>query len=196
MTDDKILVARLKQGDESAFKIIVEKYQRKVYRMIYAMIQDKEDALEMTQELFFKVYRHIEGFQEQCSFYTWVYRIAMNLCIDYKRRRKLKIQEYDDAVKQRGDAIGDFPVTSVASRETPTARLMKEELATKIRQAMDKLPPKHRQVIVLREVEGYSYQEIAEILGISIGTVMSRLHHARKKMQRYLAPYLETRAQQ
>jgi len=190
--DDKVLVERCKKGDEAAFKELVLRYQRKVYMIVYSMISNHQDALEKTQEVFLRVYRHLPNFEGSSSLYTWIYRITVNLCIDHYRKRRPSVYEYDDRLRH-SPALQEevFPVVSSTSRETPTGRLLREELAAKIREAMDKLPPKHRQILVLRELEGLSYQEIADVLGISIGTVMSRLHHARKKMQHRLAPYLK-----
>jgi len=189
--DDKTLVERAKQGDEAAFKELVLKYQRKVYMNIYSMISNHQDTVELSQEVFLRVYKHLPSFEGTSSFYTWLYRITRNLCIDYYRKRKLKAYEYDDKFRH-APALQEevFPVVSSASRETPTGRLLREELAEKIHEAMGKLSQKHREVLVLRELEGLSYQEIADTVGISIGTVMSRLHHARKKMQERLSRYL------
>ncbi len=189
--DDTVLVERFKRGDESAFKEVVLMYQRKVYLLVYSMISDHHEANEKSQEVFLRVYKHLGSFEGSSSFYTWLYRITVNLCIDHYRRKKMKSYEYDDTYRNQPSLQEEiFPVVSSASRETPTGRLLREELAAKIREAMDRLSPKHRQVLVLRELEGLSYQEIADVSGISIGTVMSRLHHARKKMQARLAPYL------
>jgi len=189
--EDKILVQRAKEGDEAAFKELVLRYQRKVYMIVYSMISNHQEALDKVQEVFLRVHRHLPSFEGTSSFYTWMYRIAVNICIDHYRRRKLQSYEYDDSFRH-GPALQEevFPVVSSASRETPTGRLLREELAAKIRDALDKLPPKHRQVLILRELEGLSYQEIADVVGISIGTVMSRLFHARKKMQSRLSHYV------
>ena len=189
--DDRVLVERSKHGDEAAFKELVLRYQRKVYMIVYSMLNNHHEAMEKSQEVFLRVHKHLPSFEGTSSFYTWIYRITVNLCIDHYRKKKVRLYEYDDKFRH-GPALQEevFPVVSSASRETPTGRLLREELASKIREAMDKLSPKHRQVLVLRELEGLSYQEIADIVGISIGTVMSRLFHARKNMQAKLAPYL------
>lgn len=160
--------------------------------IVYSMVSNHPDAAELSQEVFLRVHKHLPSFEGSSSFYTWLYRITVNLCIDYYRKRKVRSYEYDDGIAHRPALQEEvFPVVSSASRETPTGRLLREELAQKIREAMDKLSPKHRQVLVLRELEGMSYQDIADTVGISIGTVMSRLHHARKKMQDKLSRYLK-----
>lgn len=190
--DDKTLVERFKKGDQAAFNELVLRYQKKVYLIAYGMIGDHQDAREKTQEVFLRVFRHLPSFEGSSSFYTWIYRITVNLCIDHYRRRKMRKSEYADKYDHAPTLVEEtvFPTVSSASRETPTGRLLREELGAKIREAMDKLSPKHRQVLVLRELEGLSYQEIADVVGISIGTVMSRLFHARKQMQRRLAHYI------
>lgn len=160
--------------------------------IVYSMVSNHPDASELSQEVFLRVHKHLPSFEGSSSFYTWLYRITVNLCIDYYRKRKVRSYEYDDGIAHRPALQEEiFPVVSSASRETPTGRLLREELGQKIREAMDKLSPKHRQVLVLRELEGMSYQDIADTVGISIGTVMSRLHHARKKMQDKLKRYLK-----
>jgi RNA polymerase sigma-70 factor (ECF subfamily) len=190
--DDKELVERSKKGDETAFKQLVLKYQKKVYMIVYSMISNHQDSLELSQEVFLRVFRHLPSFEGTSSFYTWLYRITVNICIDYYRRKRLKAYEYDDRLDHAPTQAEEdvFPLVSSASRDTPTGRLLREELGAKIREAMDRLPPKHRLVFVLREEEGLSYEEIADVAGIPIGTVMSRLFHARRKLQERLAKYL------
>jgi len=191
-TDDRELVERFKNGDEGAFKQLVLKYQKKVYMIVYAMISNHQDTLEVSQEVFLRVFRHLPAFEGTSSFYTWLYRITVNLCIDYYRRKRIKAYEYDDTLSHGATQAEEdvYPLVSSASRDTPTGRLLREELGQKIREAMDKLPPKHRLVFVLREEEGLSYEEIADVVGVPVGTVMSRLFHARRKLQERLARYL------
>ena len=187
--DDKVLVARCKEGDRDAFRILVQKYERRIYGIVVGMIRDREEAWDLTQEVFVKVYRHLGSFEGNSSLYTWMYRITVNLCIDHIRKRKNAVLEYDDARNHDGPVGLDSPVGKPA--DTPPQRLLREELVGKVNLALEKLSPKHKQIIILREVEGLAYQEIADVLGISIGTVMSRLFHARKNMQRVLEKYLD-----
>jgi len=187
--DDKILVARCKEGDRDAFRSLVQKYERRIYGIVVGMIRDREEAWDLTQEVFMKVYRHIGSFEGNSSLYTWMYRITVNLCIDYIRKRKAVSLEYDDARSHDGPVGLDSPVGKPA--DTPPQRLLREEMVGKVNQALERLSPKHKQIVILREVEGLAYQEIADVLGISIGTVMSRLFHARRNMQRVLEKYLE-----
>ncbi|MFH1531596.1 MAG: sigma-70 family RNA polymerase sigma factor [Pseudomonadota bacterium] len=188
-SDDKVLVARCKEGDHDAFRTLVQKYERRIYGIVVGMIRDREEAWDLTQEVFVKVYRHLGSFEGNSSLYTWMYRITVNLCIDFIRKRKGASLEFDDARNHDGPVGLDSPVGKPA--DTPPQRLLREELVGKVNQALERLSPKHKQIVILREVEGLSYQEIADVLGISIGTVMSRLFHARKNMQRVLEKYLE-----
>lgn len=193
--DDRELVERHKKGDKAAFKQLVLKYQRKVYMNIYMMVSNHQEAKELSQEVFLRVYRHLGDFEGTSSFYTWLYRITRNICIDYYRRAKVKKFEYDDAMAHDDDMEDQvFPVISSSSRDTPTSRLMRAELMTHIDDAIQHLPIKHREVFLAREVEGLSYQEIADKLDIHIGTVMSRLFHARAKLQSRLGKYLDVKA--
>lgn len=192
--DDTILVERSQRGDQAAFRQLVERYQRKVYSLAYGMVHNPEDSLELAQEVFIKVHRYLGNFQGSSSFYTWLYRITMNVCIDFlrKERKGQAAVDYDD---QRGHHEevnqGEFPLVSSVATETPERVQSRRELGERIEAAMATLSEKHREVIVLREIEGLSYSDIAEALGIKKGTVMSRLHHARQNLQEELRPYLQ-----
>jgi RNA polymerase sigma-70 factor, ECF subfamily len=192
-TDDKILVARCKEGDRRAFQTIVSKYERRVYGIVIGMIRDKEEAWDLTQDVFVKIYRYLGTFEGNSALYTWIYRITVNSCLDYLRKKRIYKVEYDDSRGQKASVEVLFPLTGQASSGTPQKRLLREELMEKVNEALGQLSPKHKQMIILREVEGLAYQEIADVLEISIGTVMSRLFHARKHMQRILSKYLDKR---
>ncbi|MCA9909159.1 MAG: sigma-70 family RNA polymerase sigma factor [Anaerolineae bacterium] len=189
-TDDRKLVRRCQQGDLEAFKELVERYQRRVYRLAYGMLNNGDDAMDVVQETFIRVHRYVDSFKGTSSFQTWVYRIATNLCIDCIRRSgRRPTVEYEDTLKHGDDDdVGDGMLTTPAAR--PDKALDQQELNAAIRDAVATLSDKHREVILLREVEGLSYEEIANTLKINKGTVMSRLHHARlllqKKLQRYM----------
>jgi RNA polymerase sigma-70 factor (ECF subfamily) len=186
---DVNLVKRARNGDRAAFHLLVERYQRKVYGVCYGMVRNRDDAMDLSQETFIKVYRNLDRFEGSSAFYTWVYRIACNVCIDWLRRAKrTRTVDYDDAIAR--DEGGDEGMMPNRLGITPAKILARRELGDKIQDALQTLSPIHREVILLREVQGLSYQEIADTLDISIGTVMSRLHHARKNMQRALEQYL------
>lgn len=185
--DEKELVRRLvraaKKGDRDAYRQLVERYQRRVFGILFGMLHSREDAMELTQDVFIKVYQRVREFEEKSSFYTWVYRIAFNLAIDFRRREWKKVHtEYDDSVETEG---ADDAVLQ-RDRQSPEQAMQSQELGDQIRRALETLPDEQKQVLLLREVEGLSYQEMAETMGCSIGTIMSRLFYARKKMQAQL----------
>ena len=191
--DDRELVARIQGGDPSAFRVLYERYHRRAYAVAFGVVKNKQDALDVVQDGFVKVHRHIGNFQGSSSFYTWLYRIIMNLAIDHVRRRKnAKGVEYDDGVGREADEIGgDAALLPRILDSNPAKTAVRRELLGKIQDALDELPEYHRAVIVLREVEGLSYEEMAQALGVPKGTIMSRLFHARKKMQASLHEYME-----
>ncbi len=189
--DDQSLVERCKKGDQEAYRILVQRYQGRVFALALSMLHDKQDALDVSQEAFIKVHRYLGNFQGSASFYTWLYRITYNLCIDQLRRGgRMQTVDYDDRI-QRESATDPGNLKPTLTGGNPSRELRRKELAEKIQEAIDELPPYHKGVIVMREIEGMSYKEMAEVMQVSKGTIMSRLHHARQKLQRALAPYLE-----
>jgi RNA polymerase sigma-70 factor (ECF subfamily) len=190
-TDDLALVRRAQAGDRAAFRRLFDLYHRRVYQMAVAMLRHPQDAHDVVQEAFVRVHKHLPDFQGNSSFYTWLYRISMNLVYDQLRRRKARRQvDYDDTLAraEEGDAV---QVTPVVDGSDPGRTQQRKELASEIQAALATLPEHHRQVILLREVEGLSYEEIAKIMNVPKGTIMSRLFHARRKMQRALAGYVD-----
>jgi RNA polymerase sigma-70 factor (ECF subfamily) len=169
---------RAQRGDGGAFRELVERHRRRAFAIAIGLVRDEEDALEIVQEAFFRVYRGLSSFNGAASFFTWLYRIVKNLSIDLMRRpawqRELALDEVDAGF----DACIDDA--------DPADMLRRREIASRIGEALDSLPPYHRGVILMRELEGMSYEEMAEAMGVSKGTIMSRLFHARKKLQRVL----------
>ncbi len=177
------LVLKCQAGDMSSFQELVSRYHQKVYMVILGLLPNRDDALEVAQETFFRAYRKIQSFEGGSSFYTWIYRIAVNLAIDAQRRQKrnpLDFRESMDTVLESQDETARDPFSDVHDRE------LRENLI----RAINDLTPEHKAVIVLRTIEGLSYKDIGEILGCSEGTVMSRLHYARKKLQDKLSAFL------
>jgi len=192
-TDDLTLVKRVKTGDQRAFKLLVERYQRKIYAVALGMVKDKEEALDVSQEAFVKVYKYLDHFKGDSSFYTWLYRITVNICIDALRKKQAlrgEQVELDEAVMMD---TAEANIGALGSRlgTNPQKSALRKELAEKIQQALETVPEKHRAILLLREVEGMSYEDLSRTLQIPKGTVMSRLFHARTKIQKILSEYLE-----
>jgi len=184
---DAELVERARKGDRDAFRQLVERYQRKIATLALGMLRNREDALDVVQETFTKAFQSLDRFKGDASFYTWTYRIAVNLCIDHQRREaKMPIATLEP--RESGDR-GSDPVTLLvdgAEEGDPFQRTRDAEIARGLSAAIAELTPEHRAVILLREVDGLSYEEISRVLDCPKGTVMSRLHYARRQLQERL----------
>ncbi len=191
-TSDRELVGKVQDGDDSAFRELFDRYHRRAFAVAFGVVKNKQDALDIVQDAFIKVHRHIGNFQGSSSFYTWLYRIVMNLSIDHVRRaKKGRDLDYDDRVgRESGDVAGDGALLPEILDGNPSKTVLRKELTMAIQKALDELPEYHRAVIMLREVEGLSYEEMASVLKVPKGTIMSRLFHARRKMQDSLSEYL------
>lgn len=188
VAEDKELVEAAQDGDNRAFGKLVERYQRRVYALAFGILRQREDAWDVAQESFVKAYRNLARFEGESAFYTWLYRIAYNLSIDTLRSKSRREALGRDETR-RLDVAAD--VEGRARPEHPSEAVTRREVAGVVRKAMDQLSEKHRAIIVLREIEGLSYEEMADVLKISKGTVMSRLFHARKNLEVLLRPYVE-----
>lgn len=177
------LVQKCQAGETSAFQELVSRYHQKVYMVILGLLRHREDALEVAQETFFRAYRKINSFQGGSSFYTWIYRIAVNISIDAQRRQKRNPLDFRENMDEVLDAQNEVA-------RDPFADMQDRELRENLVKAINDLTPEHKAVIVLRTIDGLSYKDIGEILGCSEGTVMSRLHYARKKLQEKLSAFL------
>ncbi len=187
------IVRRAQEGDRDAFRELVERYQRKVYSISYGMLKNSDDALDVSQEVFVKVFRYLEKFNHQSSFYTWLYRITVNMCIDHIRKNsRVRKVEYDDRISHSGSNVeGDEHILPSTLGLNPDKVYGRKELREKMLEALETLSEKHRVILIMREVDGMSYEEMAEALQISKGTVMSRLFHARKYFQDAIAEYVQ-----
>lgn len=189
---DAELVRRAQAGDHAAFRELFDRYHKRVYSVAFGVLKNRHDALDCVQEGFVKVHRHLPNFQGSSSFYTWLYRIVMNLAIDQLRRRKTaRPVEFDDGLRRDSHEPGDDAIVSRLLDENPRKAVIRRELLERVQAALAELPEYHRQVILLREIEGMSYEEMAEALDVPKGTIMSRLFHARKKMQEALQGYVD-----
>ncbi len=193
---DHELVKRIQDGDTRAFRELFDKYHRRAFAVAMGVVKNEDDALDAVQVAFVKVHKNIHKFQGSSSFYTWLYRIVMNVSIDHVRKTsRRKNLDFDErALHEESEVAGDGALVPSVTNANPGKAALRRELGGAIHDALQELPEHHRAVIVLREVEGMSYEEMAEALEVPKGTVMSRLFHARKKMQAALAPYLSGEA--
>jgi len=180
--DENELISRCQKGDQDALREIYERYHDKVYRIAYGMVRQREEALDIVQDVFIKLYRSIGNFKGKSKFYTYLYRMTMNTAIDHSRKMH---KVFSSSLDEEG-----APQPPDIPEKGPDRILLHKELEEKVKNALDKLPSDQRMAIVFREVEGLSYREMAEAMGCSIGTVMSRLHYGRKKIQDLLKGYV------
>ena len=180
---DKRLILRAQAGDTGAFRLLVERHQRRVFAIALGLVRDEQDAREIAQEAFLRVHKGLPEFHGGSSFFTWLYRIVTNLSIDLMRKPSRREAELHFALEADD---GESPVLP-ASDADPYDVVHRGQLSLRIQAALEQLPPYHRGVILMREVEGLSYEEMAAAMQVSKGTIMSRLFHARKKLQRALS---------
>lgn len=183
---DAELVRRSQKGDYSAFDALVTKHRGRVYAMIQNMVKNEADAWDLAQEVFVKVWKALPKFEARARFSTWMYRITHNVVYDWMRKRRMETAgELDDNLLTR-ESIAAGATATPARNARPDEAMARRELREKIEGALHKLSPEHRETILLREVQGLEYKEIADAMDCSIGTVMSRLFYARKKLQSLL----------
>ena len=184
---DKFLVERFKQGDNKAFDELVRKYQNKIYDLAYHFTHDVEDALELSQEIFLRAFKYLGDFKQQSNFYTWLYRIAQNLGIDYTRSKKRRLK----TVALTEDMYSKKYVLSNVAFASPSRLVETKELRNEIAKAVDMLSPREKSAFILRYYEDLDLKSIAEVLGCRVGTVKAHLSHGRSKLKDILSPYLE-----
>ena len=185
------LIAALQRGSRAAFEVVARAYQSRVYSHCLRMTGDEYQSYDLAQEVFLRVFRNIGRYEHKFAFYTWIYRITANCCIDYLRKRK---REPTDMRAAHGDAAEgptmEWPLELPDEQFCPQAAALNGELRTVISEAIEGLPEKLRMVVVLRDVEGHSYEEIGDILECSGGTVKSRLFRARSQLRETLSAYV------
>jgi RNA polymerase sigma factor RpoE len=188
-TDEQDLVKRACKGELTAYDELVRRYQERIYATVYHMTSNHEDANDLAQEAFIKAYQALKTFKGGSSFYTWVYRIAVNKTINFLKQRKnrtqMSLNDVDFQVEHDPDLV------ALISEKTPRREVNLAELQEKLNEAMQKLSDSHRLVVTLHDVQGLSHEEIAKIMECNIGTVRSRLFYARQQLQAYLSDYLK-----
>jgi RNA polymerase sigma-70 factor (ECF subfamily) len=186
LADDRSLVDWATQGDRDAFGVLVRRHQDRAFNLAYRVLRNREDALDVAQEAFVKAYGSLAGFKREASFTTWLHRIVVNLAIDYlRRRRRSEGTEYDDR-----RAASRKTAAEAEAADDPAGELEMKQMRALLARGIAALPPAQRAVLVLREIEGMSYDDIAKAVGCSLGTVMSRLFYGRRKLQRIFQAHL------
>src|SRR5579863_8892123 len=186
--DEAVLVKRARQGDLGAYDELVRRYQERIYATVYHMTSNHEDANDLAQEAFIKAFQALKSFKGGSSFYTWVYRIAVNKTINFLKQRKNRVQMSLNDLDF--NAEHDPDLVALISDKTPTRDAGLAELQEKLNDAMQKLSEYHRLVVTMHDVQGMSHEEIAKVMGCNVGTVRSRLFYARQQLQAYLSDYL------
>jgi RNA polymerase sigma-70 factor, ECF subfamily len=191
--DDRELVSAAQRGDREAFRLLFERYQRRAYGLAYGVLRNPDDAMDVVQDAFIKAHRYLDKFEGTSSFFTWLYRIVMNLAIDHlrKQRRQKAVDFTDAAISEKGGQVAEESLLPKMLGGNPSRALQDKEIRGRIERALGELSENHRAVLVMREVEGLSYEEMAEVMDCSKGTIMSRLFHARRNMQKRLLDLLE-----
>jgi RNA polymerase sigma-70 factor (ECF subfamily) len=184
---DQALVERVQQGDKSAFDILVRKYQHKVAKVIARYIRDQDEVMDVSQEAFIKAYRALPNFRGDSAFYTWIYRIAINTAKNHLVARKRRLPTIDVDIQDAEQFDGESALKEYA---TPEQLLQRDQVESTVLKAVDQLPDDLRTAITLREIDGMSYEEIAEAMDCPVGTVRSRIFRAREAVDKMLRPVM------
>ena len=186
---DAELVNAARGGDEQAIRDLLGRYRTAVFNLAFRILRNEEDATDAAQETFIRVFRALDRFDERQRFKPWILRIASNYCIDQIRKRDWRTVSFDTPIETED---GTLEMELAGPGPQPDEVLKRKEQRMVIEQAIDSLPPDYRMAIVLRHTEGLSYEEIADVLGVPLGTVKARIHRARSALQKKLAPFLES----
>jgi len=182
---EESLIARVQLGDEAAFGELIERYQKQVFNIALRYVHNYDDASDITQEVFIKAYRSVSGFKGKSRISTWLYRIAVNMCLDFIRREKVHSRGLVP-LEIKDDEDGDYELPAPDFSYAPEQVAEQRELQEALQKALDSLPPISREIVMMRDINGMSYQEIADALHIELGTVRSRLARARIRMRNKL----------
>jgi RNA polymerase sigma-70 factor (ECF subfamily) len=185
---DQDLIALARSGSETAYRELLDRYQRPVFSLVYRMVRDRERAEDLSQETFIKVFNHLDRYNPSYKFSSWIFKIASNLAIDSLRKKEIKTVSLDGSRHaETADQAESTRITVESKDESPEERLEAKELGQEIEQAIGELRSEYRTAILLRHVEGRPYEEIAEIMGIPLGTVKTYIHRARGELRETLA---------
>lgn len=187
---DQALVERVQKGDKAAFELLVAKYHRKIIRLVSRLVRDAAEVEDVTQEAFIKAYRALPQFRGESAFYTWLYRIAVNTAKNHLATQGRRAPTSTEANAEEAETFAE--ADQLRDINTPESMLMSKQIAQTVNAAMEALPDELRTAITLREIEGLSYEEIAEAMGCPIGTVRSRIFRAREAIASRLKPLLDT----
>ena len=187
---DEELVERYGEGDEESFRMLVERYQDRVYHIVYGIVGNKEEAEDLSQEVFLKVYRFLPGFKGKSRFYTWLYRLTVNVCLSARKKRKNEPGKIFPLANPSKHADDPREIELADESLSPLKILQNREMAEAIKSAINSLSEVLRSTFVLREFEELSYQELARVFQCSRGTIKSRLSRAREQLRRKIEPYL------
>jgi len=186
---DQQLVLRVQKGDKTAFDLLVRKYQHRIAKLVSRYVSDRAEVEDVTQEAFIRAFRAIKGFRGESAFYTWLYRIAVNTAKNYlvaqgRRPSTVDVENEEGEVIEIGESVRDA--------STPERQLLADEIGRTVERVMNGMPEELRTALTLREIDGLSYEEIAEIMDCPIGTVRSRIFRAREAIEQELQPLLES----
>jgi RNA polymerase sigma-70 factor (ECF subfamily) len=185
--NDLMLIKRVQKGDKSAYDVLVKKYQHKIIKLISRYVHDPEAAQDVAQEAFLKAYRGLARFRGESAFYTWLYRIAINTAKNHLVAQGRRMPDFEVAVE---DAEYYEGASALKENDTPERQLLRDEIESTVYRAIKELPDDLKTAITLRELEGMSYDEIAQAMDCPIGTVRSRIFRAREAIDRYLEPLM------
>ena len=180
MYDEKRLLRKLQSGDRRAFEELIDRFETRIYRLAMRYADSVQDAEDLTQEVFVGIFRNIGGFRGASALSTWVYRVAVNHCLEYRRKKRLDCVPYEE----------ELGLAASSRRENPEQAATMIELSEEVERAIDQLSPVHRDVILLHELQGLTYGECAEVLGVPVGTVKSRLSNAFTRMRQLMGAYV------
>jgi RNA polymerase sigma-70 factor, ECF subfamily len=179
--DDQRLIAECLQGDTVAFGVLVRRYQERLHNSVYRLLENTEDAQDVVQEAFLSAYQSLDGFKGDSLFFTWLYRIAVNTAISFKRKRRVMVH-----METGPDGEQSIDPLDPSEHTQPGHALDQAELGRRVHEALHRLSPEHRAVLVMKDMEGQKYEAMAEVLQVPIGTIRSRLHRARLELRELL----------